>query len=75
MPLFRLCVSAEMYICLQVWFDDAETISVKMAAAKQIGLKGVGVWTSDDTMGNVSLAKKMWEAVPAPNKTGDIKLT
>jgi spore germination protein YaaH len=62
-----------LYIyCLQVWFDDAHTMSVKMAAAKQIGLKGVGVWTSDDTMGNVSLAKEMWAAVPAPNKTGDI---
>jgi len=44
-------------------------MSVKMAAAKHVGFKGVGVWTSDDTLENVSLAQEMWAAVPMPIKT------
>ena len=52
----------------EVWYDDAQTMAVKMAAAKQIGLRGVGMWTSDATMWNASLAKEMWAAVPTPAK-------
>jgi hypothetical protein len=61
-----LSISPGLAPALQVWYDDMETLSVKMAATKQIGLRGVGMWTSDATRWNASLAQEMWAAVPAP---------
>ena len=44
-------------------------MAVKMAAAKALGLRGVGMWTSDATRWNKTLAAQMWASVPCPNKT------
>lgn len=31
----------------QVWYDDPESLTIKLAGAKAAGLGGVGVWTFD----------------------------
>jgi Di-N-acetylchitobiase len=32
---------------LQVWFDDPTSLSAKYSLAKQLNLRGVGMWNSD----------------------------
>jgi hypothetical protein len=55
----------------QTWFDDDETLEVKYKDAKVRGLKAVGMWTPDATWFNREIAKKMWDAVPTPQKRGE----
>jgi len=49
----------------QVWYDDPESLTFKYGAAKQLGLKGVGMWTSDflDYENQPRESDAMWNAI------------
>ena len=49
----------------QVWYDDASTLAPKYRAAKEAGVRGVGMWTADCVGGDPAVASAMWAAVPA----------
>ena len=57
---WRVCV------CVQVWMDDVESLSVKYEMAKRMGLRGVGMWTADFlnySQPIVNTTKEMWQAM------------
>ena len=45
-PFFNVAQSGSSPI--SVWYDDKESLSLKVAAAREMFLRGVGVWTVDD---------------------------
>jgi len=49
----------------QVWFDDARSLLVKTALAKQLQLRGVSMWTGDfvDYIGDPQSAESFWDAM------------
>lgn len=51
------------------WYDDGETLAVKYKAVKALGVKGLGVWTSDAAGFNRELETSMWAALPVPQST------
>jgi hypothetical protein len=50
----------------QVWYDDPETLTIKYAAAKAAGVRGLGMWTADSAGDSGGLPEAMWAAVPTP---------
>ena len=59
----------------RVWFDTPGTLAVKMAALRQVGVRGVGFWDSgslqyEDSGRNgsgsaTSQTQEMWDAITA----------
>jgi hypothetical protein len=53
----------------QVWYDNAQTLSVRYSIARQAGLRGVGSWRSDDvaydTAAEVRCSRGLWAAMSA----------
>ena len=49
----------------QIWYDDQESLSIKVHFAKKMGLHGVSMWTADflDYQGDPQESSKMWEAL------------
>ena len=49
----------------QVWFDDERSLGLKYAAAKALGLRGVGMWNADALdYSNPYQTQAMWSALP-----------
>ena len=54
----------------QVWYDNSVTLNAKVMAAKNLGMRGVGMWTADflDYTNDVQI-RDMWGAMhPRPSK-------
>ena len=50
---------------VQVWYDDPQSLALKYAAAKRMGLRGVGMWTANFLdYANHGQVKAMWGALP-----------
>ena len=44
-------------------YDDWETLAVKYAKAKALGVAGTGFWTADATQLDPAVVGRMWGAV------------
>merc|ERR1712060_1004599 len=47
----------------QIWFDVPETLSRKYMLARQLNLKGVGMWTADAANYSTDQGAQMWRAL------------
>ena len=49
----------------QIWFDDPTSLKIKTTLAKEMNLKGVGMWTGDfvDYPGDPLSASQLWQAM------------
>ena len=52
----------------QVWYDDPESLTIKLKCAKGIGLKGAAIWNSDlldysQLKRSVTQTEAMWQAL------------
>ena len=48
----------------QVWWDDAETLSIKYDTALRAGVEFVGVWTVNMVDDHPEIAKALWSVLP-----------
>jgi spore germination protein YaaH len=46
----------------QTWYDDARSTALKVALARRLGLRGVGVFTGE-AVGSGHAAQQMWNAL------------
>lgn len=58
----------------QVWYDDPESISLKAAYVKELGLRGIGMWNGNllDYSNNPvaqQQSRDMWNALVATKET------
>ena len=51
----------------QVWWDDAETLSIKYDTALRAGVEFVGVWTVNMVDDHPEIAKALWSVLPHRN--------
>jgi len=47
----------------QVWYDDPQSIIYKVKWARELKLRGVGMWTADFVYPNTKLHRSMWNAM------------
>ena len=52
----------------QVWYDDSSTLRVKSRFAREVGLRGAGVYAAG--MANTTQHSTMWTAIASPWKAG-----
>ncbi|GAM21054.1 hypothetical protein SAMD00019534_042290, partial [Acytostelium subglobosum LB1] len=61
-PFFNFIGDGQLY---QVWYDNPESLSIKVAMAKKMGLRGVSVWALDyvTSSSQPTPSKMMWDAM------------
>jgi Di-N-acetylchitobiase len=54
-------------VATQLWFDDEQSLRLKYALVKSLGIRGVGMWNADtlDYAGDADGARRMWHAMEA----------
>ncbi|KAN0022837.1 hypothetical protein ACTFIU_005578 [Dictyostelium citrinum] len=47
----------------QMWFDNPDSLTIKVSIARTMNLRGVGVWNIDQLWDDPSLSSGMWDAL------------
>eukprot|EP01045_Picozoa_sp_COSAG04_P012056 COSAG04_NODE_796_length_10256_cov_46.383479_6_plen_233_part_00 len=55
----------------QLWYDDAKTYAKKMEAAKQMGVRALGIWQAEGAGPHPEVTEALWAAVPGPAQKMD----